>query len=189
MEANHLYLNSMRVQISNDDQKTLIIISNKEVNIVIKMILIILVLFSIAGFVMLPLRMGLNEGTGMMMVIFVIVCIYNGRLLLWNFYGKETIEIFQDKVVQTFDYRLFKDVNTIENLGLKMTAQNRIPKKEQSLNSDILDKDIQWSTENNKAVLFNDKKEFLQLNASMNLEEINQISNAIYNKKKINKIK
>ncbi len=181
MDANRLYLNSMRVFITEQDQKTTITISNKEVNIVIKMILIILVLFSIAGFVMLPLRMGLNEGTGMMMVIFVIVCIYNGRLLLWNFYGKETIELFQDKVVQTFDYRLFKDVNTIENMGLKMTAQNRIPKKEQTLDSDILDKDIQWATENNKAVLFNDKKEFLQLNAAMTLEEINQILSVIYN--------
>jgi len=133
------------------------------------------------GLVMLPLRMGINEATGMMMVIFIIVCIYNGRLLLWNFYGKETIELQSEKVIQTFDYGLFKDVNTIENVGLKITAQTRISKNELSKSNDILDKDIQWASENNKAVLFNDNKEILQINAAMNLDEINQILTTIYN--------
>lgn len=129
------------------------------------MILPIIIPFVVLIFV------GFSIGAIISCVVFVLIGSYFVRLFLWNWRGKETLEINDKEIIQTLDYVYFNEQNRIPNKTATLiihqgNTQIEIPK--------ILDDG--WTNKNEQAnISFTSEQETIELHSQVSQTNIKQI--------------
>ena len=94
------------------DNKLRIVIYSR-VSVFVKIILGILVLFSIIGFFGVIFKLTTGESMkptniGISFAVFTLILIFTGRLFLWNSFGKEILTFDNGNFSFQYDYKLYK---------------------------------------------------------------------------------
>jgi len=115
---------------------------------------------------------GLSIGAIFVSLVFLMIGTYFSRMFLWNWKGMEVLDITDEVVTQTFDYKYFRDQNSLPNNGLKMNALMNDDLKDVA---ETLDSGVN-SNEKNQVSLVANEDERIDIHTALDQSTIREIS-------------
>lgn len=167
--------------ISNETEKNLEIrIEIEKVNGFLVAVLLVFTFIPIIGIIVGFLISQISMGTVLFTVVLILVAYYFLRLFLWNWRGKEIIEINKEEITQTVDYWLFQEKNIIDNQDLELIVFENSKKLEIS-DDEILDDEIDTAVNYEKIILQSKvyKSVSIQINGLLTKEIVDKVANRL----------
>ncbi len=167
----------MKVTIDEKLNKLSVIIENKKVNLFLLIVLLIFTILSIIGFFSLIIMQGINENSAIGIIIFALISYYFLRLFLWNWKGKEIVEITEKEITQIIDYWLYKETTIIDNKEVELLFWRENQDEAINYQNLTLDDESIDNLNLNKIKIQSKREEFekIYINGNLNQEEVETI--------------